>query len=294
MIRKYLFLLITGFIFGSQFLFTRYALAAYSPLDIGMIRIIIGMLAVSFLALFFTEHNPNIHIKWYHYALIGFLEGTLPCVLVPWGQQYMQTSVTSILISIMPIFSMVLGPLFISSEKYNAIDIGSILIGFIGVSIIINPSSSHNWEQGILPELAILLASASWALSLVLIKKLPKAEPVKLTRNILIAASIEIIPIWLWLGQPTHFHIVFVPFLYALMLGIFTSGIVYIFYVLLIRLSGVNFAAFSNYLVPIVGIILGIIFLNEKLTFNEIIGCIIVAIALLIQTGRDIRQRYNQ
>ena len=82
----------------------------------------------------------------------------------------MQTNVTSILISMMPIFAMILGPLFISSEKYNAIDIGSILIGFIGVSIIINPTTSHDWYQSILPELAILLASASWALSLVLIK----------------------------------------------------------------------------------------------------------------------------
>ena len=61
---------------GSQFLFTRYALSAYSPMDIGMIRIVIGMLAVSFLALFFTEHNTNLDIKWYHYAIIGFLEGT--------------------------------------------------------------------------------------------------------------------------------------------------------------------------------------------------------------------------
>ena len=43
--------------FGSQFLFTRYALTAYLSIDIGMIHIVIGMLGVFFLALFFTEHT---------------------------------------------------------------------------------------------------------------------------------------------------------------------------------------------------------------------------------------------
>ena len=177
----------------------------------------------------------------------------------------------------------------IKSEKYDWVNIASILAGFIGVCVLINPgANAGSFIKEIIPEVAILIASASWALSLVFIKKVPDESPFELTRNILIAASVQIIPIWLLFGHPGSFHIVGVPLFNAIMLGVFTSGIVYVFYVLLIASAGVNFAAFSNYLVPIVGGVLGILFLKEKFTTNEVIGFFIIVAGLLIQTFHDI------
>jgi drug/metabolite transporter (DMT)-like permease len=46
----------------------------------------------------------------------------------------------------------------------------------------------------------------------------------------------------------------------------------------------VNFAAFSNYLVPVVGAILGVVFLNEHFSAHEIVGFLIVIVGLLLQT----------
>ena len=288
MLKKYLLLFATGFIFGSQFIITKYVLHAYTPLEVGMLRIVFGMLTVALLTPFFSNKNDAFNIKWYHYAIIGFLEGTLPCVLVPWGQQHVTTSIASILISIMPVFAMFFGPALIKNAKLNTVDILSIVVGFIGIVILINPQAGTGWFDEILPEFAILLAAASWALSLVLIKKLPNVSPVKLTRNILFAATIEIIPIWLIIGNPLDTHIVLLPLLAAIFLGVFTLGVVYIFYMLLIRSSGVNFASFSNYITPVAGIILGVTFLHETFNIHEVIGFIVIALALLLQTCRDL------
>ena len=291
MLKKYLYLLITGLIFGSQFLITKFAIEGYTPLEVGMMRIFFGMLAVAIITPFVSTSSKSLNIRWYHYALVGFLEGTLPCVLVPWGQQEVASGIAAVIISTMPIFAMLFGPLFIKEEHLDWVGVTSILAGFIGVVILVHPSPGGGIFKQILPELAILLASASWALSLVFIKKMPHESPFRLTRNILIAATIEIIPIWLIFGHPAEIRFHGIPFLNAVLLGVFTSGIVYVFYVLLIRTAGVNFAAFSNYLVPIVGGAIGIIFLKERFGLFEIIGFIVIICALLIQTFHDLIKR---
>jgi len=284
LLKKYLLLLITGIIFGSQFIITKYAIEGYTPLEVGVARVVFGMIALVLFAPLFTRQKQKLSIPWYSYALIGFLEGTLPCFLVSWGQQQVKTGIAAVIISTMPIFAMIFGPIFIKNEKFRWVYLVSIIAGFVGVCILINPGMQGYSMQGLLPEVAILVASASWALSLVFIKRLPSINPFILTRNILIAASIEIIPIWLVFGEPIQLHFALIPLVNAILLGVLSSGLVYIFYVLLIRLSGVNFAAFSNYLVPIVGGFIGIVFLKEKVTTQEIIGFIIIVFALLFLT----------
>ncbi len=291
MIKKYIYLLITGILFGSQFIITKFAIEGYSPLEVGMMRVVFGTLALMVLVSIFSRGHEKLKIKWYHYAIVAFFEGTLPCVLVPWGQQHVQTDIAAVIISTMPIFAMLFGPLFVKSEKLHWAGITSILASFIGVYILIDPHSRAGGFGAIIPELAILLASASWAFSLVLIKKLPQQCPFKLTRNILCAATIEIVPIWLIFGHPSQMQFSMVPLLSAIALGIFASGVVYVFYVLLIRVSGVNFAAFSNYLVPIVAGIIGIAFLHEKVALHEVIGFLIIVVGLSIQTIHDLKER---
>ncbi len=292
MLKKYIYLLITGILFGSQFLLTLHAIQGYTPLEVGMMRILFGFAVVSILVPIFSKAGGEIKIKWYYFAIIGFLEGTLPCVLVPWGQQNVQSGIAAVIISTMPLFAMFFGPLMIKSEKFDWVNIASMIMGFAGVSVLIDPGSgSGSFFIKIFPELAILLASASWAMSLVIIKKMPKQSSFRMTRNILFAATLEIVPIWLIFGHPAQIGFHLIPFISAVTLGVFTSGIVYIFYVLLIRSAGVNFAAFSNYLVPIVGIILGIVFLNESFKTHEAIGFIIILLGLLIQTCRDLIKR---
>ena len=287
--KKYVLLLLTGFIFGSQFLFTKYALLGYAPSCIAMIRLWVGALTLT-LVIHLNKKNTHIPkgVHWYHYALIGFLEAALPSFLIPWGQQYIDTSLSSILICTVPLFTMFLGPILIRSNRINFTDTLSILIGFIGVIILINFNHTRTLiNHNLLPELSVLSASLCWALSIISIKKLPPVPPILFTRNMLIAACIE--TTLMWLITTPHIHIPFhvIPLINIIILGIFSSGFVFVFYVSLIKLGGINFASFSNYLVPVVGIGLGVTLLNESIQRHEIIGTIIIISALLIQSLRD-------
>lgn len=285
MLKKIIYLLITGLIFGSQFIATKFAIVAYTPLEVGMMRVVFGFITVALLTPFFKSERVHIDAKWYMYALIGLFEGAIPCVLVPWGQQQVASGIAAVIIATMPIFAMLFGPLLVHSERYSWVGFASIVIGFLGVYILLHPESAEGgFWKALIPELSILLASASWALSLILIKKMPHEAPIKLTRNILFAAAIEIVLIWVFFGHPLQIGYETKPFISALLLGSLGSGIVYIFFVLLIKNAGINFAAFSNYIVPIVGCLIGAIFLGERFTSLEFLGIAIIVCGLLIQT----------
>ncbi len=174
-------------------------------------------------------------------------------------------------------------------ERFDWGIVLSVFIGFIGVVILINPfSNSGAFLENLIYKCATLLASASWSLSLILIKRLPDPSPLRMTRNILLAASVEIVIVWLLIGHPTQIGFHLVPFVNAFFLGALTSGVVYFFYILLIRSSGVNFASFSNYIVPIVAGILGVVFLNERFTLMEVVGFIVIVVGLCIQSYHDL------
>ena len=121
-------------------------------------------------------------------------------------------------------------------------------------------------------------------MSLAFIKKLPLANPFIVTRNILFAATIEIIPIWFIFGHPLDIHFTALSLISAIILGILPSGIAYIFYVYLIRSGGVAFASFSNYIVPIVGVGIGLLVLGETFEIYQIIGTIVIITALGAQS----------
>ena len=187
MIKKYTFLLLTGLIFGAQFLLMDIAGKAYTPLDVGFMRVLFGALAVMLLIPIFARKEGKLKVSWWMYLWIGFLEGTLPCVLVPWGQIYVPTGIAGVIICTMPIFAMLFGPMLIKDEHYDWISSLSIVLSFIGVVVLINPfgaGAGASLIKEIGPELLILLASASWALSLVFIKKCPNHAPFKLTQTI--------------------------------------------------------------------------------------------------------------
>ncbi|MGE7761183.1 EamA family transporter [Peribacillus sp. NPDC097895] len=69
--------------------------------------------------------------------------------------------------------------------------------------------------------------------------------------------------------------------MYIIFLGIFHAGIVYMLYTLLIQEEGALFASFSNYISPVIGVILGYIILKDPLFLQHKIGILIILLALL-------------
>ncbi|NKB46256.1 MAG: EamA family transporter [Legionellales bacterium] len=214
--------------------------------------------------------------------IIGFFEATIPFLLVAWGQQYVDSAIASILIGTIPIFTVAI-IICLPRESFTLGNILSVIIGFIAVIVLLFPGiSQDSISVNILGASAILIGALSFATSLILIKKLPAISPILCARTILFWASLQILPIALWQSNYTFSHIHLSGWFSILFLGIFCGGIVYLFFVLLINRAGPAVASLSNYLVPFVGVGLGVIVFQEKLSQYALIALILIVSALLI------------
>lgn len=287
---NYLLLLGVGAIWGSQFMLNEIAIAAFPPAVIAAGRTAIGFLtlAVLVVATMGTGDRPSAKPSvaatpslWGQYFLIGAFEATLPYYLVAWGQQRIDSSVAAILMGTVAIFAAILAPLVVKSERFtpgNALGVG---LGFLGVVVLIGPGALAGILDNVLAELAVLGGALSFAISLALIKLLPPEIPaIVKARNILLCASIQIVPLTLVLNQSWNLDPTWPAILAVIALGTLCAGIVYVLFVMLIDRRGPTFAAFSNYLIPLFGVLLGRLFLGDRLEVTDLAALALIILGL--------------
>jgi len=93
--------------------------------------------------------------------------------------------------------------------------------------------------------------------------------------------ALPLILIWLFLNNH-RIALTDTTWFSVITLGIFSSGIVYLLYLRLIRLAGASFTSLSNYLVPLVGTFLGVYFFSEPFTLNIMVSLLLIIAALFI------------
>lgn len=303
---NYLLLFGCGLIWGSQYLLNKIALESFSTSMIAAGRIGIGTITLTLLLVAGSEKSTSLqreHSAFWKFLpdfiLIGFLEATLPCILVAWAQHQLPSSVTAILIGTVPLFATFMEGLFVKDNTISATKILGIFLGFFGVIILVGPralfskifTSSHASSLPLLPVLAVLAAAFCFSITMLLIKVRlgPKLGPVHSAQGILTGAAITALPLMLWLTKPwlmTSFHPLLSSSLTLVLLGIFCGGLVYILYVKLINRAGPSFASTCNYLVPPIGAFLGIAFSGEKMTSNMMSALALILVALWLSRGK--------
>ncbi len=299
---NYLLLFGAGLIWGSQYLFNKIALESFSTWTIAAGRVGIGALTLTTLLMVRAEKkNPNAASLWNYFPdfiLIGFLEATLPCLLVAWAQKQLPSSVTAILIGTVPLFATLLEALFVKNHTISLQKVFGIILGFIGVIILIGPGilltnflSLSAKAFPILPVLAVLTAAGCFSITMLLIQLRlgSKFSPIRSAQGILLGAITTALPLMLWMTRPWKIasfssHL---PAIFSIVfLGVFCGGLVYILYVQLINRAGPSFSSTCNYLVPPIGAFLGIVFCGEKMTSNMMGALGFILLALWFSSGK--------
>lgn len=295
---RYGLLFLIALIWGSQFLFNHFALQVFTAESVAWLRAAIGFLTLSFfMALMPVSRNSKTSkgsdsSYWLQIVLVGFFEATLPFFLVAWGQQHVNSAVAAILMSLVAIFTLVFVLIFVRDEPVTKGKFIGIMLGFVGVVVLLWPQFSLSTGTGsAFGSLAILAAAMSFAVSLVLIRRLPQVgSPVLTARNILFCGTVELGAVLLLMRQPLVHHPLQSSAVIALLAqGVLAGGVVYVLYVRLVNVAGATFAGFANYLVPVVGVFLGVFFLKDHLPLSAYLSILIIALAIFAVEWRPAR-----
>ena len=285
---NYLLLLSLGLIWGAQFLFVKLAIAAFAPAHVAAGRIAIGAATMLFLVWLlrhkkvFAEDLPTPRglRVWGHFFLIGLFEATIPFFLIAWGQQHIESSIAAILLGTVPLMTLVLSAIFVPGESLRLGSVLAVLLGLAGVIVLVGPGALSGVLANVAGELALLGASASFAVAYVLIKLLPPAPLMLKVRNMLICASLQILVAAAIVAPELDPGLPLVPSLAVLVLGLVCSGLVFIPFVALIQRAGPTFTSLNNALIPPIGLFLGAVFLGNAVTWSAAAAVVLIVLAL--------------
>jgi drug/metabolite transporter (DMT)-like permease len=267
--KKYLLLTVIALLWGGQFVFMFQAIESLPPSFVAAGRALTGAVTLWIVCLLMkTETKP---INWRLYLGLGFVEAALPFILLAWAQQFVDSSVSSVIMGMIPLMTLLFAPLLIASERLTIWKMASVVIGFVGILVLFAPGlMASDAGLPLLPLLMILISAACYALGMLMVKRWASDAPLVVARNILIAATPQLLLVCL-VQQPSLEAMgdVSMTALWGmLMLGVFSTGFAYYAFMSLIALSGPTFASMSNYLIPVVGFIMGGLVLGEKLAAN--------------------------
>ena len=273
----YLLLSILALIWASAFFNIKIATYSYGPITIAFFRILFGAIPVVFLSLYKKIKIEAFSKDWFWFASIGTINLVIPFFLIAYGVQKVQSNLAAILMASTPLSATILAHFFTKKEKINVTKIVGILAGFFGIVMLFSDNILIN-NENFFYALMILFGSTFYVIGGLLTLKISKKKNENVTASILIWGSIVIFPITMIIEQPWNLSPRLDSTISLIYLGIFPTGIAWLLRFQILKRNGLVFQAQVAYLIPIFGVILGYIFLNEIITTKVLIALIAVIV----------------
>jgi len=282
---KWFFLIVLALIWGSSFILIKRGLVGLNPFQLGSLRIIFA--AVFLLLIGFRSLTRIPQNKWKYILLTGLLGTFIPAFLFSVAQTQIDSSVSSILNSLTPLNTLVLGVLAFGMQ-FKRNQVFGVIIGLIGTALLILNGAVHHPEQNYYYAILVLIASVCYAANVNLIKKyLSDLSSLSITSGNFL---VMLFPALIILYFSNIFDVVQVDkvqhaVLFIVILGVVGTGIANIIFFKLIQMSSPVFATSVTYLIPIVAFFWGMLD-GEMLTPIQFIGAFIVLFGVYLSAKK--------
>ena len=262
-------------IWGSSFLWIKIAVQEVGPFRLVAFRLLFGVIGL-LIAGRLTRQPLRISRKQLPaYLVLALVNTALPFTLISWGETRIDSGMASVLNGTVPLFTLVIAHFWLQDERINLPRTLGLLIGFGGVAILVGQDFdlSRMLEGSALGQLAVLAASASYATGLTLTRKRFRGQPPVAQATLVVLLS----DLMLWvfaLGfeSPLRLPSLSLTWIALLWLGFLGTGLAYLLYFYLINEWGSTRTSVVTYTMPVIGVILGVVFLGETLSLSLILG----------------------
>lgn len=266
-----------GLFWGSSFLWIKLALRGFTPVQIVWVRLALGALVLTPIALARGLRFPTDRMVWVHLFVAALISNAIPYVLFGVGEQTIGSNVAGILNATTPLWTVVLAYVAGTDRTFSPRRGIGIALGFAGTMLIFSPWQSAG-EIASWGGLACLLASASYGIGFVYMGRFIANRgipPLMLSASQLAAATVLLTLVMPFAGRvaPTFRLDALVS---LLILGAVGTGLAYVLNYRIITDDGPVVASTVLYLLPVVAIVLGALVVNEPITLTIVAGMVLV------------------
>ena len=276
-----------GITWGMSFLFIKQGLEFLTPLGVAFGRCSLGALTLIIIAKLKGAELPKDPKIWGHLLVVALLLNVFPGILFALAETKVTSILAGIINAVTPLMTVLAILLIGRDEKPKRAQLIGLALGFIGVATVMGVWQGLG-ENPILYVGMLLLAVTCYGFSFPYSRRfvMPyKLEPTPMATVQLICAAAVLLPGYLYDGiAKDEFRLI--PVLSMLALGIFGSGVAYIWNFEIIRAAGSAIASSVTFVTPVVAVIAGIIFLGERITWYEPVGALIVLFGAAVAQER--------
>jgi len=247
------------------------------------LRLLFGAIGLAIAALFLRPEWPRQRKIWFFLILFGFTNNAIPYVLISWGEKFIDSGVAAILNSTTPLFTMVVAHFFLHDDRITPARLTGLLIGFLGIIILVSRDIQPGLQFNILGQVAVLIASALYAVSSVLARRTTRGiQPVVQGLIPLPGADAFLWLTTLALYRPLTLPKLPITWAAILWLGLLGTALAFLLYFYLLNTVGPTRTTLVTYVFPLVGVVLGVVLLKETLNWQLILGGSLVVSSIIV------------
>ena len=288
--KHWLVFILLGLIWSSSFLWIKIGVQDIGPMALTAFRMLFGALTALLIGVYRGVQWPRDVKTWRDFAILGPASLAIPIFFISWGEQTIDSAVASILNATVPLFTIFIAHFFLHDDKMTTQKVLGLLIGFAGVVVLMSEDITSGAQSSILGQGAVILASLFYAGSGVFARRVTRDMDGTVRGALpMVTAALFMWAIGPWAEKPFELPSLPLTWTAILWLGVLGSGVAVLMLYYLIHEIGPTRTSMVTYLFPVGGVILGVIFLNEHLSWLLVAGTILIILSLVVvnwKTGK--------
>ena len=275
-------LFLLAFIWGWSFLFIKVAVQGMTPPTVAAVRLGLGAAVVLAVVRARRWTMPRGWLWWRHFLVVGAFGSALPFTMLAWGEQHVSSALTAVLNASTPLFAAVMAGLLLG-DRLRPVQLGGLLLGFVGVAVAAGLGGADLAESSRWGEAASVAAGACYGLSFAYARRnLMGLAPLLAAAGQLVTGCVLLLPAAVATTVRGGFDVNGRQALAVALLGVFGTGVAYVISYRLIADVGPTRAAAVTYLVPVVAVAVGVVFLHEPFSFRLILGGLLTIAGIVV------------
>jgi drug/metabolite transporter (DMT)-like permease len=286
--RELALLFVLAMIWSSSFMFIKVAVQTITPVTLSFGRVALAAIVLTIYSFVRGDALPRDRRTWMAACVVALVGNALPFSLIHWGERFVDSSLTAILMGVMPVAVALMAHFATESDPLTGRRAMGIAIGFFGLVVLIGWDALGGLGTATLAQVAIIAAALSYGVTTMFVRRVTHLTGRPMAMATLMCGAAILLPPAFVFEQPLSLSPDWGSLGSLLMLGIFSTGIATLLYFRLVHTLGATTFSQVNYLIPILGVGWGALVLDEQPGLQEALalGLILTGIALVNQPGK--------
>jgi drug/metabolite transporter (DMT)-like permease len=284
----WLVFLVLGLMWGSSYLFIKIGVETLEPFTLIAARLGIGLIVLATVVGFAREPLPREPRTYLHLIVLSVFSVALPFFLITSAEQSTDSSLAAIINASVPLFTIVIAAGALHDEPITTGRIAGLGVGFVGVFILVSPGlGGSGGNSSLYGEIALVGSSISYAGGAVYARRNVRGLRPMIPALFQVGFAFVITALLAVVLEHPFATVVRPDAIFAVLwLGVLGSGLAYLaFFRLLVR-WGATRTTLVAYVLPVVGIVLGVLVLHEQVDARILVGTVLIVGGVALVNSR--------